>query len=445
MLEDRMVPSTLNVDFLGHAVYTGSPGAPNNITLSEKFLILDPPGSGPKLPTFIFEKVITDTVETINVTGPGASRWGGSGTHQVVSIQPVPSLVVDVISGNEVVNVQAIDSPTLVRHLGPGLAQVNVGNGGKLSGIGAALTVDGAGPGSFVHLTIDDSADSLQTVLLNANSIQVVGLSPPITFVGGVQAVDVIGGNGDTYREQTFSSTTPVIVHGLGSSALFSGPGINDWIITGINAGSLHNVTFLNVPNLRGGSASIRDTFHFNDKMGVTGSIFGASKITDIVTLDYSKYTVPLTVDLKLNLAHGGFIATLVANINNVLGGQANNILVGDGNNFLRGGNGRDILISGGGTTTLQAGVGEAILLGAHYVFDISLPVLNNLMAMWSAPLPYAVRVNNLLASGAISLATAKPQPGATTLISGVGLDFLIIDPGDILAKPVRPGERVFP
>jgi hypothetical protein len=441
-LETRMVPSTLNVDLSGNAHFFGSPSGANSVTLSEKVVIFDPPASSAKIPpVFLFEKVITDTTQTITVTGPGASRWGGSGTHQVFSIQPVPSLSVDVFGNNDVVNVQAIDSNTVVRHDGLGVATVNVGNAGKLSGIGAPLTVAGSGLGSFVHLNIDDSTDSPQTVKLNANNIQFASLSSPITFAGGITAVDVFGGNNDTFFEQTFSSTTPVIVHGLGNSALFSGPGINDWIITGINAGTLHNVSFVNVPNLRAGPGSIRDTFHFLDKMGVTGSIAGAGKAFDITTLDYSNYTVPLTVDLKLNLARAGFITTFVANVNNVLGGQGNNILVGDGNNFLRGGSGRDILISAGGTigSTLKAGSGETIMIGAHYIFDTNLAKLTAIEAVWSSPLPFAVRVAAL--SAQLNPTTVVPQPGKTTLIDGVGRDFLFVQPGDIFAP--KPGDAV--
>jgi Ca2+-binding RTX toxin-like protein len=223
---------------------------------------------------------------------------------------------------------------------------------------------------------------------------------------------------------------------------LISDAGINDWFITGINAGSLHNVSFVNVQNLRGGLPSARDTFHFNDKMLVTGSIVGAPKLGYVATLDYSKYTVPLTVDLKLNVAQVGLIFTTVKGINDVLGGQGNNILVGNLNNFLRGGAGRDVLISGGGTTTLQAGTGEAVMTGAHYIFDTNLAKLDAVRTVWSAPLPYLVRVHDLLAT-LINSSTVLPQPGVTTLISGGGLDFLVIDLPDILAKPPRPGEFV--
>jgi Ca2+-binding RTX toxin-like protein len=273
-----------------------------------------------------------------------------------------------------------------------------------------------------------------------------LGVASPIIFLAGTSSVDVSGGAGDTYFDGTLSATTPVTVLGTGAgNTLVSGPGINDWAITGVNAGVLRNVSFTNVQDLRGGPSSIRDTFHFNNGAGVTGSIVGSGVPGSIATLDYSKYTTPVLVDLKINLALAGGISTFVANIQEVLGGQGNNILVGNGNNLFRGGSGRDILISGGGNSTLLAGAGEDILIGAHFIFDTNIAALNALMAQWSAPLPYAVRVNNLtpFLSG-----TVVPQPGVTTLVSsagtpGAGLDFLIIDPGDVLAKPLRLGEKV--
>jgi Ca2+-binding RTX toxin-like protein len=448
-LEDRMVPSTLNVDALGNAVYSGSSGIANNVTLSERPLILPPP-PGTATPTlFLFERIITDKAETITVTGPGASRWGGSGTNQVVTLQPVKSLLVDLFNGNEAVNVHNIDYATEVRHNGPGLATVNAGNAGRLQGLQGPLVVDAVGVGSSVHLNVDDSADSPQKVLLGPNVIQFAGVASPITFLAGTSSVDVFGGADDTYFDNTLSAVTPVIVHGTGAAnTLVSGPGINDWAITGVNAGSLRNVSFTDVQNLRGGPSSLRDTFHFNNGAGVTGSIIGAGIPGSIATLDYSKYTTPVIVDLKLNLAFAGGIKTFVFNIQDVFGGQGNNILVGNGNNLLRAGSGRDILISGGGNSTLLAGAGEDILIGAHYIFDTNLAALNALMAQWSAPLPYALRVNNLILSGALSPLTVVPQPGVTTLVSsagtpGAGLDFLIIDPGDVLAKAPRLGEKI--
>jgi Ca2+-binding RTX toxin-like protein len=454
-LEDRQLLSTLFVDASGNAHYFGSPGIANNVTLSEKPLILGPSSSSTSasLP-LVFVDVLTDTAETIHVTGPGASLVGGNGTHEVIG--RFKSLQVDLFDGNEVINVHAIDYPATLRHDGPGTATVNVGAAGRLQGIAGSVATEAVGVGSSIHLNVDDSADPGHTVILGPNTVQFLGVAPPITFLGGATSVDVFGDNNDTYFEQTLSSTTPLTVHGLGGSTLVSGPGINDWLITGPNVGTLRNISFFSIQNLRGGPASLGDTFQFKDKAGVTGSIAGNPG--SVTTLDYSQYTTLVTVDLKLNLALAGGFTTQVANIRNVLGGQGNNILVGDSNtNLLRGGSGRDILISGGGSNTvLQAGSGEAILLGAHFVFDTNLTALNAIMAEWSHtydpinPLhDYQIRVSHLEHGGGlngpflINPATVVVQPGVTRLNGGAPFDFFITDPGDILGRPPLPGKEV--
>jgi Ca2+-binding RTX toxin-like protein len=453
-LEDRMVPSNLFVDLAGNAHYVGPAFGNDIVTLSQVPVPLAPQSSNATIhPPVLFADTITDVAEAITVTGPGASRWFGTGTHQVSTILTIPSLLVNVASGPlQRVNVQAIDAPTLVTYVGPGNLFVSVG-AGNLSGLQASLTVKSVF-GGLTHLSINDYADTPRTVTLGSNFMTFSGVTGPIIYLGGVGSVDIFGSNSDTFVEQTGSSTAPVTVHGApGGSTLVSSFGNNDWLITGINAGTLHNVSFVNVQNLRGGPLSARDTFHFNDKMFVSGSIVGAGKPGYLATLDYSQYTVPLTVDLKLNVAIVGFIKTAVANINQVFGGQANNILVGDSDNLLRGGAGRDILISGGGTSTLQAGAGEAVMIGAHCVFETNLVALNKLMAEWSHTyvanpiLDYRIRVNHLMNGGGLNdpfrlnQSTVFPQPGVTTLITGGGLDFLFTDPGDILAKPLRPFE----
>src|SRR5262249_41476042 len=153
--EDRTVPSTLTIDALGNARYLASPGVNNNLTLSER---IAPVGLG-----FRIEDVITDTAEKIKVTGAGGVSVIGSGTNQV-TIPHLNSLAVDVLDGNDVVNIQSINYATDVRHSGPGVDTVNVGNAGSLQGIfgiQAPLHVEEGGAGSSTHLNVDDSADPI--------------------------------------------------------------------------------------------------------------------------------------------------------------------------------------------------------------------------------------------------------------------------------------------
>ncbi len=455
-LEDRMVLSTLFVDTSGNAHYVGSPGAANNVTLSQRPFILAPSSaSAPTSIPILFADVITDTAETINVTGPGASRWAGSGTHQVLSIQPVPTLVVDMVNGTEVVNVQAINSTTLVRHDGPGLATVNVGNGGRLSGIGAALTVEGAGPGSLVHLNIDDTNDpSSPTVTLGTNNIKVAGVPAPIAFLGGITSVDIFGAkSGDLFLDQTVLSTPPVNVHGnpLGTNTLVGSFAPNLWNITGINAGQVGSVTFTSMQNLVGGPSL--DAFRFSNGAGVTGSINGGAGFN---VLDYSAYTTPVFVNLAANKATG--VGGIVVNIQGVIGGSGFNNLTsslagavligGSGGNVLKGVGGRDLLIAGPGLigSLLQAGTGETILIGGFTNYDKNIVALQAIMAEWSKPISYAVRVNDLffgVGVPALNKATVHANKVKDILVTSPGpaLAFVFFDAFDFLPNAKKSGE----
>ena len=104
-LEDRLVPSTLNVDAVGNATYTAFAGVSDNLTLSERTVII--PFGG-----ILHERILSDAAQKIFVTGPGASRWFGSGTNQVGTFLPVESLSATFQNGNDVVNFQDIDYAT---------------------------------------------------------------------------------------------------------------------------------------------------------------------------------------------------------------------------------------------------------------------------------------------------------------------------------------------
>src|SRR5262245_5229281 len=117
LLEDRLVPSTLDVN-ASAAHYLASLGVANNLTLSQRLVaVLGPTSPEASTPiVFRIETVITDTAEKITVTGTDAPAFVGSGTNQVSTLLPLKSLLADVLDGNDVVNIQAINYTTTVRH-----------------------------------------------------------------------------------------------------------------------------------------------------------------------------------------------------------------------------------------------------------------------------------------------------------------------------------------
>ena len=400
---------------------------------------------------------------------------GGNGGDMFNVTTTQGALTINTGTGSNHVNIRGTvidsvantpDSLNVVGH--GGKDTVTVGSlapalGGTLANLFGPVNVSNTT--SSTALVVDDSKDSMpRKMVIQPNFVNFVGIGQPIEFPrtnSGVKSIDVFGGTSDTFDiANVFTPETQLTLHGgPGTNTLISGSLFNGWTITGTNAGTLQDtIAFENIQNLVGSPvANSQDIFVFDDRAGVTGSIQGGSGFKSIATLDYSKYTTAVTVDLKLHLATGvGSAAGLpgrVSNVQNVTGGQGTNIIVGDGNNnVLQGGSGRSILISGGGLSTLQAGSGEAVLVGGHYVLDTDLNALDHLMAEWARtdlgtptdPTGYLARVAHLLAGGGkndpflLNNSTVIPDPGTQTLTTGAGLDFVLFDSSDILTHPPK-------
>jgi hypothetical protein len=96
-------------------------------------------------------------------------------------------------SGTNWFDVYSTSAPLL---LVPGAGQnyVWIGNNDSLSGIGAAITVEGSDRGGQNSLTIDDHNDSGRNVTLTANSISFTGV-PTISY-NGIASLDLVGASG---------------------------------------------------------------------------------------------------------------------------------------------------------------------------------------------------------------------------------------------------------
>jgi hypothetical protein len=207
-----------------------------------------------------------------------------------------------------------------------------------------------------------------------------------------------------TFVVESVSPTTPIDIQGVPSFNVtpdlviyntLEGPNVSDtWQITSVNSGSLSaGVTFTNMGNLTGGSAT--DRFAFASNGSITGGIAGGSDDW----LDYSNAMSPLGaqlhlgihVDLGLGTADRvGYHVQGVENVrgstgfDTLLGDTRPNILVGGaGNDRLEGRGGTDILIGGNGQDTLIAG-SETILIGGTTAFDANDVALTALMDVWS-------------------------------------------------------------
>ena len=165
-------------------------------------------------------------------------------------------------------------------------------------------------------------------------------LSSPITLnLQNDTATDIDG---------TFANITNFI-GGSGSNTVV-GPNANTvWTLTALNTFTVTGLSFSGFQNLVGGSGD--DRFVFQTGGGVSGTIDGGGGNN---ALDYSPYVGNIIVDLVLGSATG--VGKGVSHVENVTGSIGNDMIVGDAlPNTLRGGTGRNVIISGGGPDMITA------------------------------------------------------------------------------------------
>jgi hypothetical protein len=236
-----------------------------------------------------------------------------------------------------VVNVQgtAAGTPALPV-VGTG-GHVNVGNGGLLTGIQAAVSIFSYA-GAAIDIRVDNSADTTgRTAILRTGAFgQALLYSAQAAVFWQTEpgsTARVLGGSGDTFVvEGTRNGTALRLVGGKGN------------------------------------------------------------------TLDYRPYPDGnVLVNLQTGKATG---FTDIANIQYVFGASGPggyNILVGNGGDVLTGGNGRrNLLIAGAASSTLIGGDGEDILIGGSTDYDTNLAALQDIMAVWTGAGLYQDRVNAL-------------------------------------------------
>jgi len=147
-------------------------------------------------------------------------------------------------------------------------------------------------------------------------------ISAPVSFWEGSGADTLTGGSGANtfYLPNTDPSSA---IAGPGTNTLIGGAINNNWIISGLNSGTVNGVAFTGVANLIGGPDN--DTFSFQAEGSLTGSITGGAG-TD--TLDESALTAPVNVNLTsvvpptaYQLSSGGQVSINVPQLNTTAGG----------------------------------------------------------------------------------------------------------------------------
>ena len=269
-----------------------------------------------------------DRVATITYGGLAGLTLNAGATHNVITVEATSTATtVNAGAGNAVVTV----SPTAE----------------SLGTIASPLTVHGGGA---TQLVLDDQKNlASKTYTITSGTFQSTGAAS-ITD-SGLSSLSVNGSEGaDTYIiGGTGTGVATTINGGVGNNTLV-GPNVaSTWNITAVNGGTVGNVTFRAVENLTGGTGM--DAFVFGAGTWVNGKVDGGGGGD---WLDYSAYTLPVTVNLAAGTATG--IVGGIARIQNVRGGQGGNNLTGNSQG--------NILIGGAGSNTIVGGSGRSLLIG---------------------------------------------------------------------------------
>jgi hypothetical protein len=358
----------------------------------------------------------------------------------VVTYHVTNEVELDAGLGVNTIRVNSTSTATVIRGGASGKDTIKIGGpGNSLAGItGGYLSIAVVNPGSRVLLDDQGNTDTEpQTYTFSTLTPGVAQMQSslpgyePIIYSGPLKTVTLNSSNGnDNFAIHDLPlGQTHLVIQGGSESNTLSGPDIdNSWQITAANGGSLDGVVkFSSVQSLKGGAGA--DRFRIITPAGgksplISGSIDGGGGVN---TLDYSRFTGDVLVDLLLNIASqvtGGLF-----NVQNVVGSQGNDILVGDASaNDLRGGTGRNLIIGGAGPDRIIGGGGDNILVAGTTAYDTNLSALETIMAEWlRTDLTFRQRIDFIQSGGdpsepyQLNASTVSDDGVADTLTGGAG------------------------
>jgi hypothetical protein len=357
------------------------------------------------------------------------------------------------------------NGPT-VSYSGLGAVRLNAGNvdGGNTilvlnTPAGMAVTVNAGDGGDTVHVGYNFNIGAMAGPLtVNGAGNTTVALNDqnntaPRTFSVTPNAVAWTGGPAVAYTRLG----SLAVNGGSGNNTLVGSNAGNVWAVTGADAGTLGGpasasaVLFSQVGSLRAGTGG--DYFQFADGATLSGNLTGGGSDT----LDDSAYSTSVVVDLQTGQATG--VGGSVSGIGTVLGGSGApgtpglyNLLIGSaaGGNTLTGGFGRrNLLVAGGGASTLNAGDQEDLLIGGTTLYDTEAGLGSwlQIASYWAGTDPYATRVSNLTSGGGVPLldaSTVTGNGGGNTLTGYGALALLYTDGADAISG-FDPGSQTVP
>jgi filamentous hemagglutinin family protein len=175
---------------------------------------------------------------------------------------------------------------------------ITVGTGSESYSFNDPLVLNGKTIDLNADLTSGGSGANNITFNIGLVSAGTLNLYKNVTLTSGNLLING-GAVDDTFNIIT-TTAQKALLNGIGGTNTLVGPNIdNTWNITGNDAGNLAGSSFLvfsNIQNLTGGTQS--DIFILSDQKGISGTVDGGNSPIPVNTLDYSKYTTPVVVDL---------------------------------------------------------------------------------------------------------------------------------------------------
>jgi hypothetical protein len=410
--------------------------------------------SGTSFASLVLDDSGDTTGQTFNI---GANTMGITGKLNIVTL--VSSETLHTGRGNNIINVTGIAA---TNHLNLDLGTGNNTVNGFAHNTAAFPTEVLHGPlninsgGAAYALNYSDSGGTVgQTYTLTSTTLTRTN-EAAISYSQGATVNITTGKGNDTVSVSSVQTHPVILTGGGGNDTLKTNNGAHVFNLTGHNAGNFSGITFSGFQNLVGGTG--RDAFRFTNNNAVLDGTINGGGGGDF--LDYSGYTIPVTVNLSTGSATGvdGGRAFGISNIQNVIGGASNNTLTGDargniliggrGNNVINGGTGASILMAGSGTATVNGSSGNDILIGGTTTFDTNYAVLNSLLAEWQSSKTYTQRISDLKNGGGLNgsntlVVNTTVRGGGTDILKGKGPnDWFFEFPGDTLLGFV-PGEQI--
>jgi subtilisin family serine protease len=341
---------------------------------------------------------------TDTLTGPAAAnRWTISGTNTGLwqsGISAVSFSGVENLTGNSSADtfvVESIGTLTGTINGGAGVDELNVSarTGALDFRLGTVATLAGVlGGYTLIEQVLGNAVSGSRVAGAN------VATSWAITPSGQI----VVGG-------ATYSSVGS-IVGGTATDTLTGPAALNDWSVTGMNAGWIQSgtaiVSFSGVENLVGNTSI--DHFRMEMMGSLTGSLQGGAGLNSI---SYASWTNAVVVNLASTLAgNATAIAGVLSGIQIVVGGAGDDILTSasvasvlvglDGNDQLTGAGQRDLLVGGLGVDRLVANSGDDILISGTIVFEQNVSALRDIHSEWTSARTFDQRVANLMGTGVL-------------------------------------------